>query len=104
MLEFGLSERIIEDLRGVISSQPHINRVDIYGSRARGDYTFASDIDLAVYGDDDFTFKDYLDLIGDIDDLPIIFKIDVLDMNALKRPELQDSISKDAIAFCGVGK
>lgn len=96
-LQFGLSERILGDLRGAIAAQPHVSRVDIFGSRARGDFTAASDIDLAVYGDEDFTFQDYLDLVGRIDDLPIIFRIDVVNMKALDKADLRESIDRNSI-------
>jgi predicted nucleotidyltransferase len=46
--EFGMSERILEDLRRVSRRFPEIERVLIYGSRARGDFKPYSDIDLAV--------------------------------------------------------
>ncbi len=98
-LQYGLSDSVIDQLRGAIAAQPHVRRVDLYGSRARGDFRPSSDIDLAVYGDEDFTFRDYLDLTGRIGDLPIIFRIDVVNMNSLDKPSLRGAITSDAVKF-----
>mgnify|MGYP002626436547 CR=1 FL=1 len=47
---FGLSERSYKELLDILSSIPEIEETIIYGSRARGDYWAASDIDLSLKG------------------------------------------------------
>lgn len=96
---FGLSDDIVAQLRAVFDAQPHIDRVDIFGSRARGDYKPSSDIDLAVYGTADFTFRDYTGLMAKLDNLPIVFKMDVVDMGTLDKKDLRDCIARDGKIF-----
>jgi len=49
MGETGISLQVIDEI--VTLAQKHnIEKVVLFGSRARGDYHRASDIDLAVYG------------------------------------------------------
>jgi predicted nucleotidyltransferase len=48
---YGLSDRNIEELRSILASIPHIEEAILYGSRARGDYKPASDIDLSLKGE-----------------------------------------------------
>ena len=48
---YGLSDRSYQELLNILSSIPEIEETIIYGSRARGDYWKASDIDLSLKGD-----------------------------------------------------
>lgn len=48
---FGLSERSYNELLEILASIPEIEEASIYGSRARGDYWRASDIDLSLKGE-----------------------------------------------------
>lgn len=98
-LQYGLSEDIINQLRGVLATQGNLHRAEIFGSRARGDFKPSSDIDLAVYGDDGFKFDDYARLLGQIDELPIIFKVDVVDVAGVDKPALLESIQRDGVIF-----
>ncbi|HMX53719.1 MAG TPA: nucleotidyltransferase domain-containing protein, partial [Plasticicumulans sp.] len=81
-LSFGLSAEILEWLRTVFARYPGIERVLVFGSRAKGTYRNASDIDLAVLapGMDDETFAQ---LWNDLDDLPLVFTLDVLHWDRL---------------------
>lgn len=47
---YGLSERSYEELIQILDSVPEVEEVLIYGSRARGNYDHASDIDLSLIG------------------------------------------------------
>ena len=44
----GLSTKTIESLRYVFSQYPAIQKVILYGSRAKGNFKAASDIDLTM--------------------------------------------------------
>jgi predicted nucleotidyltransferase len=41
---------MIEEIRSVIAEDERVQRVVLFGSRAKGSYREGSDIDLAVYG------------------------------------------------------
>lgn len=45
----GIRENVIEEIRG-LAKKYNVKKVLLFGSRARGDYKRASDIDLAVSG------------------------------------------------------
>lgn len=47
----GLTERMIESIRSVIAGDERVERVVLFGSRAKGSYREGSDIDLAVHGE-----------------------------------------------------
>ncbi|HHU25014.1 MAG TPA: nucleotidyltransferase domain-containing protein [Bacteroidales bacterium] len=74
---FGLSDEVIADLCAVFRQYPNVQEVLIFGSRAKGDYRNGSDIDLAIKGDNT-TFGDLMDISCDIDDLGLLYKVDLL--------------------------
>lgn len=45
---FGLTERDLSTIKGILQKYPEIDHVVIFGSRAKGTYKPGSDIDLAV--------------------------------------------------------
>ena len=48
--ETGLTPRMVETIRNILSREPRVNQVVLFGSRAKGSFREGSDIDLAVYG------------------------------------------------------
>ena len=48
---YGLTERSYNELLDILASIPEIEEAMIYGSRARGDYWQASDVDLSLKGE-----------------------------------------------------
>lgn len=48
-MKYGLSEEVIGRIISVFSEMVGVNRVIIYGSRAKGNYRKGSDIDLSDY-------------------------------------------------------
>ena len=67
-----------------------------FGSRARGDFSRRSDIDLAVYHDG-MSSEEMNRLRIDLDDLPIIYRIDVVDLSRTSRPEFAASIARGGV-------
>ncbi|MBD5161946.1 MAG: nucleotidyltransferase domain-containing protein [Oscillibacter sp.] len=67
-----------------------LERVVLFGSRARGDYHRASDIDLAVWGGSIPQFAVDVD-----EDTSTLLKYDVVDMNRDVSEELRNSIQRE---------
>jgi len=89
---FGLSDETIGLINQVFSKYAEIEKVLIYGSRARGDYRNGSDIDLAIVGD--LSFEDREHISGLIDDLPIPYMCDVLIFRDIKNQNLIEHIER----------
>jgi nucleotidyltransferase substrate binding protein (TIGR01987 family) len=70
-----------------------IEWVKLFGSRARGDYKFASDVDLAVFGSADVTTK--LSLAFEKSKLPYTF--DIIDYKRQTNEKLKHAIDTDGI-------
>jgi len=47
---FGLKDKTVHDIKNVFSKFKQIEKVVIYGSRAKGNYRKGSDIDLSFFG------------------------------------------------------
>lgn len=69
-----------------------VEKVYLFGSRARGDYEDISDIDIAVKSNDDITLK----LLRELDELRCILTFDVVDFNGVGK-ELKENIERDKI-------
>ena len=95
---YGLSAAIIADLSKVFARYQNIEQVLLFGSRAKNTFKASSDIDLAVVSatlsEDEFT-----QLWNEIDQLPIIFKIDLLHLNQLNNKALKAKIQGEGRIF-----
>lgn len=93
---FGLSERTIEELLKYFSSKPEIEKVLIYGSRAKGTFHGGSDIDFAVWTEDSDKISTYL---WELDELSTPYKFDVTDYKNLGHSPIKNSIDCDGTLF-----
>lgn len=71
----GLGERTIAQLLGVFDTSPGLERIWIFGSRARGDARPESDIDLVVDAPE-WTLADHARLTGRIEALQLLYGVD----------------------------
>jgi predicted nucleotidyltransferase len=97
-LTFGLSDRIRSDIRQVFAHYPAIERVLIFGSRAKGSAGPGSDIDLAVVAPE-MSDAEFARLWNAIEDLPLVFKVDLLHWDRLSNPRLKDKIPREGCLF-----
>ncbi len=95
---FGLPAHAVEKLRGVFQSWPQIQRVLLYGSRAKGNYRPGSDIDLTIEGED-LSLSQLLAIENQIDDLLLPWMIDLSLKHRIDSTTLLDHISRVGIAF-----
>lgn len=97
--EFGLSNWTMTDLRTVFSHHPDIKKVILFGSRAKGNYRTGSDIDLALVGDKPIEHKELIQIYNDIDDLGLLYGIDLVDYTKNKGKPIGDHIDRTGKMF-----
>ena len=85
----GIDEQVIKEII-LLAEKYGIVKVLLFGSRARGDYHRASDIDLAVYGADVSGFA--LDVE---EHTSTLLTYDVIDMGKSLQAEFLESIEKE---------
>jgi len=90
----GLADEILADLRRVFARHSSIEEVRLFGSRAKGTHRPGSDIDLAVFAPS-MSEAEFSALWQEIDDLPILFKIDFLHWDRLANTVLRDKIRRE---------
>ena len=96
MNDFGLPKRTISELLQYFKTKPFIEKVCIYGSRAKGTYHIGSDIDFAVWTEEHDNFPR---IESELDDLPTPYKFDVIDYKLLTHGGMKKSIDTDGIIF-----
>ena len=89
--EIQYSERVLKDI-SAFAKKYSINKVILFGSRARGDNTERSDIDIAVYGGDFDSF--YWDIKEKVHSL---LSFDVVEADKPISEELKQEIEKDGV-------
>jgi len=76
-MEIGLDEKTIELLRDFFKSYPKVEKVYLFGSRAKGSYTRGSDIDLLLIAPQ-MSFSEYLRLYSSLEELDLPYEIDLI--------------------------
>lgn len=88
-----LAQPILEGII-VLAKQYDIQKVILFGSRARGDNWERSDIDLAVCGGNITRF------FLDVDEvIPTLLMFDVVDLDEPVQPELRAAIQREGVVI-----
>ena len=90
---FGLKREVIESIKKSAAACD-IEKLILFGSRARGDYRETSDIDLAICGGNGECFA-----IDVEEKVPTLLKFDVVDMDKPVQQELVESIEREGIVI-----
>ena len=92
-MKYNIPERVQQDICRY-AEKNGIEKVILFGSRARGAHSERSDVDIAVYGDNFDGF--YWDLNENVNSL-LFF--DVLDLHNGSSQELREEIERDGISI-----
>ncbi len=96
--KFGLEISTIEKINSIFLKHPKVNKVILYGSRAKGNYHQGSDIDLTLIGST-LTTSDLLRMKNDLDDSMLPYKVDLSLFHHIDNPGLIDHIERVGIEF-----
>ncbi len=91
-LKDGYRKKIIE----ILSANPRVERAVLFGSRAMGTHTSASDVDIALFGDS-LTLDDLAQLAEKIDQLPIPQRVDLVLYHRIENENLAKHIQQHGI-------
>ncbi len=95
---YGLKSHIIDIINNVFKKYSEIEKVILYGSRAKGNYTNGSDIDLAVIGND-ISLSLLNKIENDLDDLFLPYTFDISIFKHIKNERLVEHIKRVGIEF-----
>ncbi|EKV02166.1 nucleotidyltransferase family protein [Leptolyngbya sp. PCC 7375] len=97
-LKFGLESRTIEDISGIFQQYTEIERVILYGSRAKGTYRAGSDIDLTLVGKQ-ISHEQLLSIEHQLDDLLLPYLFDLSIFSHIEDPDVIDHINRVGLIF-----
>jgi predicted nucleotidyltransferase len=101
METIGLSDHELGLMRAVFRRHPEIERVVLYGSRAKGTHRPESDIDLAIAGIDDPLRAEAL--ATELDELPLPYQFDVRAQTDIRSAALREHIERVGVVVYGKG-
>lgn len=89
----GLSDIEIEKIKTVFAAHPEIEHAILYGSRAKGTYRSASDIDITLVGKNlNLTIQQSVE--NQLDDLLLPYKFDVSIFHQIENKDLIQHIER----------
>ena len=90
---YQLETHIAQQLKDFFDNYDFIDKVVIFGSRAKHTANPKSDIDLCIYSLE-MSDEQFSKLRFELDELPILYKLDIVHFEKVNR-ELQDNVEKD---------
>lgn len=91
--KFGLKETLLEEILD-LAKKYQVEKLILFGSRARGDYRERSDIDLAVQGGNVVRFSCDVQ-----EDTYTLLMFDVVDLGGAVQEELRQSIWEEGVVL-----
>ncbi|HEY88162.1 MAG TPA: nucleotidyltransferase domain-containing protein [Thermoflexia bacterium] len=98
-MRYGLRETAIEKIGAVLACYPQVEKVILYGSRAKGNYKHGSDIDLTLCGGASLTLDALYKIMHELDDLLLPYTIDLSIFNDIGDPDLIEHIQRVGVTF-----
>jgi predicted nucleotidyltransferase len=92
-MKYGIRDDIFDNIIDKISKDKSVQRVLLFGSRARGDNRSNSDIDLAVYADNGISGN----LFDAVDEAAGVYKFDLIDMCSSINETLRKRIEEEGV-------
>lgn len=90
---YGLTERQLQQLSELFGHYPQLERVVLYGSRAKGNFRPGSDVDITLMGKE-LTKTDLNNLENEIDDLLLPYFFDISLFHKISNPDLMEHIER----------
>lgn len=89
----GIKQNVLQEIKQ-LAGKNHVEKVILFGSRARGDYKERSDIDLAFRGGNSSQF-----IMSVNEETSTLLQFDIIDLNKPVQKELLDSIEREGVVI-----
>ena len=90
-----LSRREAALLESVFEAHPEVTEATLFGSRAKGNHSAHSDVDISVRGR--VTHLQAAEIAAELDDLPLPYHFDVVVFDMIEAPALREEIRQSGI-------
>ncbi len=91
---FGLDPDTLRNIRGVFTKLPQIEKVLLYGSRAKGNYRNGSDIDITLFGNELNLKNSVYPLMDELDELYLPYTFDISIFEYIDNEKLIEHINR----------
>lgn len=91
-----IDDKVLKELSKIFNNYYRVQKVLIFGSRARRDNKKTSDVDLAVFSED-ISDREFNLLVDEINEIDTALSFDVVHFEKLKKDSLKENIIKDGI-------
>ncbi|MDN5302176.1 MAG: uncharacterized protein PWQ60_1690 [Thermoanaerobacteraceae bacterium] len=89
---------ILEKLDKIFKKYTSIEKVLLFGSRARGDFSRVSDVDVAVFSEN-ISDRDFNLLVDEINQIDTALSFDIVHYNKLAKESLRNRILRDGVVL-----
>lgn len=97
-LKYGIETDDLNLIIETIKANDKVLNVNLFGSRAKGNYKQNSDLDLALITNN-LTLDELLEIKINLNNLMLPFKIDIIDFNKISNNDLIEHIKKFGIVI-----
>jgi uncharacterized protein len=94
--KFNIKQEWIDILYNIFEKTENLDKVILFGSRARGDHKLRSDIDLAIQT---VNIKASNYIINKIEESNILLKVDIIDLNYVESNKFLENVKNQGIVF-----
>lgn len=98
VLPHGISQTVWNQIAAVLAAQPKITRVRLFGSRAKGQFRPASDIDLCIDAEG-LSLSEKFALDHALDELLLPWKVDLVVWQMIDHTPLREHIERMGVAI-----
>jgi predicted nucleotidyltransferase len=102
VIDHGLRPAHFEAMLEVLRTYPGVQKVVLFGSRAKGTFRPASDVDLCILGPS-LTLDDLAAISEQLDELPMPQRVDVVLEHLVESAPLRESITREGKVVWGGG-
>ena len=96
MKHYGVDDTIWTNILTTCFHYPEVSKVILYGSRSREDFKENSDIDIAIDAPN-MSSQQFSMLWNALDDLPIIYSLDIVHLQRLSNTVLLETIKTEGL-------
>lgn len=89
---------ILDKLVKILRKYTSIEKALLFGSRARGDFSRVSDIDIAVFSEN-ISDRDFNLLIDEINQIDTALSFDIVQFERLEKESLKRNIKNDGVVI-----
>jgi predicted nucleotidyltransferase len=96
--QFGLLRKDIDSLISILRTNTKVDKIILFGSRAKGNFDPGSDIDIAIKGQL-LKLDDILESKVRIENLSLPYKIDLIIYESINEPDLISHIDRVGVSL-----